>query len=144
MLALGGTIAMTDAGQQGVVPTLTGEMLVAAVPALRDVADVDAQSFRQVPGAHLGFADLEALALAIEDAVAGGTRGVVVTQGTDTIEETAFALDRLLEVDAPVVVTGAMRNPDPSRSGRTSKPARSGAGRRKRGRARPWLPGRDE
>ena len=111
VLALGGTIAMTDAGQQGVVPTLTGEMLIAAVPSLRDVADVDAGSFRQMPGAHLGFDDLEALALAIEDAVAGGAHGVVVTQGTDTIEETAFALDRLLEVDAPVVVTGAMRNP---------------------------------
>lgn len=111
VLALGGTIAMTRSDQGGVVPTLTGEMLVAAVPALTEVAAIDARSFRQVPGAHLRFDDLEALADAVAEAVAGGARGVVVTQGTDTIEETAFALDRLLDIEAPVVVTGAMRNP---------------------------------
>lgn len=111
VLALGGTIAMTEGGQDGVIPTLSGEMLIAAVPALTQFADVQARSFRQLPGAHLGFDDLEALALAIEDAVADGAYGVVVTQGTDTIEETAFALDRLLNLKAPVVVTGAMRNP---------------------------------
>lgn len=111
VIALGGTIAMTDAGQQGVVPRLSGEMLVAAVPSLAQVAEVQATSFRQMPGAHLGFADLEALALKVESLMAAGVDGVVITQGTDTIEETAFALDRLLDVDGPVVVTGAMRNP---------------------------------
>lgn len=111
VLALGGTIAMTGKGQGGVVPTLTGEMLVAAVPGLDTVAAVEARFFRQLPGAHLGFADIEALAAAIEEEVAVGACGVVVTQGTDTIEETAFVLDRLLGLEAPVVVTGAMRNP---------------------------------
>lgn len=111
VIALGGTIAMTDAGQQGVVPTMSAEMLVAAVPSLKAVADIEASSFRQMPGAHLGFADLEALASAIRDSITAGAVGVVVTQGTDTIEETAFALDRLLDLEAPVVVTGAMRNP---------------------------------
>jgi L-asparaginase len=81
------------------------------VPGLDKLAILDAQSFRQMPGAHLGFADIEALAAAIEEKVAAGAAGVVVTQGTDTIEEVAFALDCLLAVEAPVVVTGAMRNP---------------------------------
>lgn len=111
VLALGGTIAMTSNGPGGVVPTLTGEALVAAVPALADVADIDASSFRQLPGAHLQYDDLDALAQAIRTVCANGSRGVVITQGTDTIEETAFALDRLLQLDAPVVITGAMRNP---------------------------------
>lgn len=111
VLALGGTIAMTGDGRNGVVPKLTGEMLVAAVPALAEVARVEARSFRQLPGAHLQFGDLEDLARTIEEMAAAGYRGFVVTQGTDTIEETAFALDRLLAIDAPVVVTGAMRNP---------------------------------
>src|SRR5690606_25563238 len=111
VLALGGTIAMTQSDQGGVVPTLTGEALVAAVPGLADVAEIDASSFRQLPGAHLQYEDLEALAKAIQMACASGSQGVVVTQGTDTIEETAFALDCLLQLDAPVVVTGAMRNP---------------------------------
>lgn len=111
ILALGGTIAMTKSEQGGVVPTLTGEMLVAAVPGLDTLAQIDAQSFRQLPGAHLGFDDLEALADEIRALCAQGRRGIIITQGTDTIEETAFALDRLLELDTPVIVTGAMRNP---------------------------------
>src|SRR4051794_10950440 len=105
VLALGGTIAMTQGSQAGVVPTLTGEMLVAAVPGLGELAKIESRSFRQMPGAHLQFQDLEELAEAVRDAAAKGARGIVVTQGTDTIEETAFALDRLLEMDAPIVVT---------------------------------------
>lgn len=111
VLALGGTIAMTKSQEGGVVPTLTGEMLVAAVPGLETLAQIDAQSFRQLPGAHLGFDDLEALADHIQALRDEGRQGIVITQGTDTIEETAFALDRLLDLDIPVIVTGAMRNP---------------------------------
>lgn len=111
VLALGGTIAMTSGGEAGVVPTLTGEMLVAAVPGLGYLAEVEACSFRQLPGAHLQFDDLEALAEEIRERRRAGQQGFVITQGTDTIEETAFALDRLLDIDAAVVVTGAMRNP---------------------------------
>ncbi|WP_397473100.1 asparaginase [Pusillimonas sp.] len=111
VFALGGTIAMTESPDGGVVPTLTGEMLIKAVPALAELAKLETVSFRQIPGAHLSYDDLLALAGAIEKAVAEGASGVVVTQGTDTIEETAFALDRLVDCDAPVIVTGAMRNP---------------------------------
>jgi len=111
VLALGGTIAMTQSASGGVVPTLTGESLVAAVPGLADLAQIDAQSFRQLPGAHLGYDDLEALAEQIQAVCGQGHQGVVITQGTDTIEETAFALDCLLDIDNPVIVTGAMRNP---------------------------------
>lgn len=112
VLALGGTIAMTSSSQGGVVPTLTGEALVAAVPGLANIANVEARSFRQLPGAHLSFSDLEALAQEISHLRGTGVDGFVVTQGTDTIEETAFSLDRLLaDLDVPVIVTGAMRNP---------------------------------
>jgi L-asparaginase len=111
VLGLGGTIAMTPGAEGGVVPALGAETLVAAVPALAELARVEARSFRQMPGAHLTFDDLEELAAAIREIAARGARGVVVTQGTDTIEESAFALDRLLDVDMPVIVSGAMRNP---------------------------------
>src|SRR5690606_39708391 len=64
------------------------------------------------PGAHLQFDDLEALAEEIKRIDgAGQCHGVVITQGTDTIEETAFTLDCLLRTTIPVIVTGAMRNP---------------------------------
>jgi len=110
VIALGGTIAMTSEGGGGVVPNLTAEDLLAAVPGLSDVADVRSTTFRQVPGAHLGLDDAVALAAEIERML-GDSDGVVITQGTDTIEEMAFALDLLVRSPKPVVVTGAMRNP---------------------------------
>lgn len=112
VVALGGTIAMTGDTASGVTPTLTADALVAAVPGMASVARVRATTFRQVPGAHLDLADLVALAAEVETLLDGDADGVVVTQGTDTIEESAFALDLLTSRPAPVVVTGAMRNPD--------------------------------
>jgi L-asparaginase len=110
VFTLGGTISMTGSG--GVTPTLGAEELLAAVPSLRDGPPVTGRSLMRKPGADITFEDLEQVAAATRDAVDGGAAGVVVVQGTDTIEETAFALDLLLaDLDVPVVVTGAMRNP---------------------------------
>ena len=110
VLALGGTIASTGAGA-GVTPKLTAEQLVQSVPGLAEVARIRAETFRQVPSPELTLVDLSALAQEIAHRIAAGDAGVVVTQGTNTIEETAFMLDLLVGGDAPVVVTGAMRNP---------------------------------
>jgi L-asparaginase len=110
--SLGGTIASakSEASTGGVTPQLGAADLIAAVPELRDVADVTAVTFRQMPSGDLTFADLVELARTIEQSFDAGTDGVVVTQGTDTLEETAFALDLLVRSSRPVVVTGAMRN----------------------------------
>ncbi|GAA5187133.1 asparaginase [Rugosimonospora acidiphila] len=110
LFGLGGTIAMTGTG--GVVPSLSAEQLVAAVPGLAGAGvELDVVSFRSRPGAAVTFADLTELAGAVRESLAAGTQGVVVTQGTDTIEETAYLLDLLRTGTAPIVVTGAMRNP---------------------------------
>lgn len=112
VFGLGGTIAMTQAPDGGVSPALTASDLVAAVPGLSDLqAELRVRDFRNKPGASLDFADLYELAAAIDEALNDGCAGAVVTQGTDTIEEVAYVLDLLLATDAPVVVTGAMRNP---------------------------------
>ena len=75
------------------------------------MADVTAAEFLRVPSGDLTIDDVVALALAIDECFLEGVDGVVVTQGTDTIEETSFALDLLVGGARPVVVTGAMRNP---------------------------------
>lgn len=111
MIATGGTIASLRGPDGAATPTLTADALVAAVPQLAAVADMKTIQFRQVASSDLGLADIIALALEIERAVTGGADGIVVAQGTDTLEETSFALDLLWAGDAPVVVTGAMRNP---------------------------------
>ena len=111
VLSLGGTISSVKSGGPGVRPALTGEALVESVPALSEVAEVSADSLRQVPGWGLTLDDLVEVAAEANRRVDGGAAGVVVTQGTDSIEETAFALDLLVPGDDPVVVTGAMRNP---------------------------------
>lgn len=111
VISLGGTIAMTQGGGAGVVPTLSSAALVGAVPQLAEVAEIEAVSFRQVPGAHLSIEDIVLLSREIARRIEAGAGGVVVTQGTDTIEETAYALDLLVSGETPIVVTGAMRNP---------------------------------
>lgn len=114
VLSLGGTIAMThtetDGG--GVVPTLDATALLAAVPDLTELdIKITARSFRALPGASLSFDDLTNLVYAVRDEIDSGADGIVITQGTDTIEETAYFLDLTVDRAAPVVVTGAMRNP---------------------------------
>ena len=111
IFAMGGTIAMAERGEHGVKPSLGADALVEAVPQLAEVASIEAETFRLLPSPEVTIPDLFALADAIEQAVADGARGVVVTHGTDTMEESAFVLDRILALDAPVVLTGAMRNP---------------------------------
>jgi len=103
---------MTQAPGGGVAPALSAPELLAAVPGLDSLeAELRTVDFRRKPGASVSFGDLFELSAAINGALDSGCAGVVVTQGTDTIEEAAYALDLLLDTDAPVVVTGAMRNP---------------------------------
>lgn len=115
VLSLGGTIAMTSGdvdGQGGVRPALDAAALVAAVPDIAARADVRAHAVRSVPGASLSFDDLLGALAAARSEVDAGAAGIVVTQGTDTIEESAYFLDLVWDRPEPLVVTGAMRHPE--------------------------------
>ena len=111
VLSLGGTISMREAETGGIVPTLSGEDLLEQFGVSDSRIEVSVHSFRGVASAQLAPSDLVALAAKVEE-LAPELDGMVVTQGTDTIEETAFALDLWGPRDIPLVVTGAMRHPD--------------------------------
>jgi len=112
LISTGGTIAMgVDPKAGGAVPLLSGEDLLKNVPSLRDVARVDMVNFCSKPGAHLLLSEILELSQVIQNLFEQNQAdGVVITHGTDTLEETAYALDLLLQSDNPVVVTGAMKN----------------------------------
>ncbi|NJP31653.1 asparaginase [Micromonospora thermarum] len=114
LFTLGGTIAMGGVGRDGpgVVTRLTGADLTAAVPGLADLGlPMDVRDALAVPSAHLTYRHLLDVVDAASRAVAAGATGVVVTQGTDTLEESAFLADLVWPHAAPLVFTGAMRNP---------------------------------
>lgn len=110
--ALGGTIASVRGdATSGAVPALTAGEIAAGVDGLDRVADVHAHQFLLTPSPQVSIADVVRLRDEITAATAAGSAGAVITQGTDSIEETAFLMDLLWQGQAPVVFTGAMRNP---------------------------------
>jgi L-asparaginase len=105
LLAAGGTISMQG---ERAVPALDAHGLINAVPALGAVPVLEAETVLGVPGPHLTLP--QALGLARRAvAAAGGGEGVVITTGTDTIEEVAVLCALLHAGDAPITVTGANR-----------------------------------
>ncbi|CAA9312446.1 MAG: L-asparaginase [uncultured Gemmatimonadetes bacterium] len=112
LIATGGTISMRiDPERGGAVPRLTGSEILHTVPGVEEVARLEVREFGRYPGPHMTIDRMWELRRAILDAIGeGGVDGVVVTHGTDTIEETAYLLDRSLPAETPVVITGAMRN----------------------------------
>lgn len=95
----------------GVIPALSGEQIVASAPGIRSIAQVEIRDFARLPGPHMTPDDCLRLSRDIGSALAdSGVTGVVVAHGTDTLEETAFIVDLVLDPAKPVVFCGAMRN----------------------------------
>lgn len=115
VLSLGGTITMEvppgASASTGVRPAADGAAIVAAVPQLERVAQIRRRTLASLPSASLAFSDLLDCLAAAREEVAKGAAGVVVVQGTDTLEESAYLLDLLWDQPEPLVVTGAMRHP---------------------------------
>lgn len=111
LLFTGGTISMQlDPATGAAVPALGAAEILAQVPRLGDVADFETEDFSRLPGPHVTPEHMWRLA---RRAAAWLERpdidGLVITHGTDTIEETAYLLDLTLTTEKPVVLVGAMR-----------------------------------
>ena len=120
ILFTGGTISMKfDPATGAAVPALSAAEILAQVPDLQSVGDIEIEEFARMPGPHVTPEQMWRLA---RRAAAWLERpdvdGLVITHGTDTIEETAFLLDLVLTSPKPVVLVGAMRTvSDPSWDG---------------------------
>ena len=108
----GGTISMRhDAGAGGNVPTMLGDELLASVPGLAEIAEIERIDWGLVPASHLSFDQVLEIGRIVADRLAQPEiDGLVVVQGTDVMDETAFAWDLLPLPAKPVVVVGAMRS----------------------------------
>jgi L-asparaginase len=106
ILVAGGTISMT--GEAGASPELDAEGLLKSLPRSVDVNGLRAETVINVPSAHLSLSDQLDICRRARDTARRGT-GVVVTHGTDTLEETAMLCDVLHDAEAPIVFTGAIR-----------------------------------
>ncbi|MHC8365367.1 asparaginase [Pseudomonas sp. ZT5P21] len=109
--ALGGTVSMqaSPAGG-GVIPTVSGETLLACVPELTTLARVTIETLGLLPSASLDFEFLLSVLSWANFQIKQGAAGVVIIQGTDTLEETATFFDFLWAHDEPLILTGAMRS----------------------------------
>jgi L-asparaginase len=111
LLFTGGTISMRrDITAGGNVPTHDGEALVNLTGGLEQVSPYRIENWAMLPACHLGPQQLWELRQRVREiAESGEVDGIVITHGTDTIEETAYLLDRTVDPAVPVAITGAMR-----------------------------------
>lgn len=109
--ALGGTVSMQASNTgEGIIPTVSGETLLASVPELLTLARVTIETLGLLPSASLDFEFLLSVLSWANFQIKQGAAGVVIIQGTDTLEETATFFDYLWDHDEPLTLTGAMRS----------------------------------
>lgn len=112
LIFTGGTIAVTTDKNAGLVPNLKGKEVLDRIPEVgKYLPDVEFEvfDFATLPGPHMS----PEMMLTLKDFIrvaSDDSDGIVITHGTDSMEETAYFLDLTLGIDKPVVVTGAMHH----------------------------------
>lgn len=112
LIFTGGTIASKlDAEWGGVVPSLSGGEILERIPGIRDRARLTVHEYGTFPGPHITPERMLEISTIVQSyANRSDVDGIVVTHGTDTLEETAYFLDCSVRTEKPVIVIGAMRN----------------------------------
>lgn len=108
----GGTISMkVDERIKAAVPSLTGEEIMSMVTGIEEFAQIESYSFSSKPSPHITIENMLEISKLIKSLVVrDDIDGVVLTHGTDTLEETAYFLDLTIGTEKAIVVTGAMRS----------------------------------
>lgn len=112
LLHTGGTIAMKEDTSSGHIVPSQDNPLVELTKQFSHLAAFDQETFSQLPSPHMTQQHMFTLSNRIKLAITQEYDGVVVTHGTDTLEETAYFLDLTVGTQLPIVVTGAMRASD--------------------------------
>src|SRR5207302_3447597 len=112
LIATGGTIAMKiDPVKKAPVPAISGEDLIATVPEIAQVGRIEVENLSNVPSAYMDPDRWVQLQRSVTQALARPeVAGVIVSHGTDTLEETAWFLDLTVDSQKPIVLIGAQRN----------------------------------
>ncbi len=107
----GGTIAMSEDEQTGSVKPSSTNPLNDVIHILEPHADITVDNYANIPSPHMTPHIMFELAKKVESRLAEpALDGVVLTHGTDTLEETAYVLDLLIQSEKPIIITGAMRS----------------------------------
>jgi len=108
----GGTISMkVDKRLAAAIPAMSSEEIMSMVTNIDKIAEVEIVSFGRMPGPHMTIEKMLELSNMTKELVArNDIDGVVITHGTDTLEETAYFLDLNISTDKPIIIVGAMRN----------------------------------
>lgn len=108
----GGTISMTvNKDTNAATPSLSSTDIMSLIKHIRDFVEVHLIDFSAIPGPHMTPQKMIKLkSLVQEQCEQSDISGIVITHGTDNLEETAYLLELTLQTSKPVVVTGSMRN----------------------------------
>jgi L-asparaginase len=108
----GGTFSMKiDENTGGAVPSFSGSELMEMIPEAGKHAEISIMDFGKYPGPHMTPELMLKLSESIRKEIQNNKyAGVIVTHGTDTLEETAYLLDLTIKTDIPIVVIGSMKN----------------------------------
>src|SRR5688572_9405628 len=99
-----------DVALGGAIPALSGRDILAATRGIEEVADIEVEEWGAYPGPHMSLERMWTLRNRIAEHLARPeVDGVVVTHGTDTLEESAYLNARTIASEKPIVFTGAMR-----------------------------------
>ena len=109
----GGTFSMKVDKKKtgGVIPRYSGVELLKKIPEANELADISCYDFGKYPGPHVTPEIMMELSKQLKKKMAEKTYdGIVITHGTDTLEETAYLIDLTINTEIPIVFTGSMKN----------------------------------